>query len=82
MEFKKTTLKFKFDGVDCEVKYPSAQMSAELGEILQDESVKLSERIKKVCSWLCELGLDKDIAGQLEMSHLSDIAMSFAEKKS
>jgi len=81
LEFKSSVLQFKFNGVDCEIKFPTIKALKQF----RDDSKKAGEdeAADKTIEFLVGLGLQQEIAEALEVDHLKKIieAISGESKK-
>jgi hypothetical protein len=75
LEFKSSVLQFKFNGTDCAVKFPTIKALKEF----RDKTKGMAEDdVDKTIEFLTGLGLQKDVAESLEVSHLSSIIEALA----
>lgn len=79
LEFSKKVLKFKFDGNEYEMKYPSViqvNLFAEKQRKASDDDSLLN-----VLDLFAELGLPREVSEQLEVEHLTKIVEVLTEGK-
>ena len=80
MDFKKRVLKFKFEGADYSVPYPS---NKKLHEFQKKQSkTKEEDSLELLVEFLNGLGLPSDVSWDMEPSHLTQILENFGQKKS
>ena len=80
MDFKKRVLKFKFEGADYSVPYPS---NKKLHEFQKKQSkTKEEDSLELLIEFLSGLGLPSDVSWEMEPSHLTQILENFSQKKS
>ena len=77
MEFKKKVLKFKFEGHDCEVKFPNIKQIEDFQANQKGEDPSLGETL----DFLECLGLEKSISYEMEPEHLSEIINHISGQK-
>jgi hypothetical protein len=79
LDFKKTTLKFKFQGEPYEINYPSVKQFDDYQK--KASKAKESEYIELLIDFLSKLGLSKEVAYELEVDHLSALVEELAPNK-
>lgn len=80
MDFKKRVLKFKFEGADYVVPFPS---NRKLHEFQKKQSKsKEEDSLELLIDFLDGLGLPSDVSWEMEPSHLTQILENFSQKKS
>jgi hypothetical protein len=71
LEFKSSSLQFKFNAVDCNVKFPTIKSLKEFRQKTKDMGEESS--IDQTIEFLCGLGLQREVAEALEVQHLQKI---------
>lgn len=79
LEFNKRELKFKYDGKEHCIRYPSVKDLSEYQKKYKD--VKEEETIDVVVKFLSDLGLEESVGYELERDHLEVILKELTDSK-
>jgi|TARA_R110002153_G_C13101649_1_gene476639 hypothetical protein len=78
LEFQSRMLKFKFDGIDHEIRFPNV---VELRNFSTSYDKEDSDKVQMIFDLIVSLGMNKEECEKLEMSMLNDILMELTKEK-
>jgi hypothetical protein len=78
LEFQSRMLKFKFDGIDHEIRFPNV---VELRNFSTSYDKEDSDKVQMIFDLIVLLGMNKEECEKLEMSMLNDILMELTKEK-
>ena len=78
LEFQSRMLKFKFDGIDHEIRFPNV---VELRNFSTSYDKEDSDKVQMIFDLIVLLGMNKEECERLEMSMLNDILTELTKEK-
>jgi len=78
LEFQSRMLKFKFDGIDHEIRFPNVMELREFSEKYDKED---SDKIQIIFDLIISLGMNRKECEKLEISMFNDILLELTKEK-